>query len=62
MNGDDHVDDPAALSPSKELLVTEDACRLGCYVVSACKLDCLALKLEALYSFETSVTFPVDRA
>jgi hypothetical protein len=34
----------------------EDACLLGCYVVSAGKLDCVALKMEALYSFETPVT------
>ena len=61
LDGDDQLDDPAALSPSKELLGTEDAYLLGCYVVSAVKLDCLAVKLEALYSFETSVTsFPVD--
>ena len=35
---------------------------LGCYVVSAGKLDCLALKWEALYASETSVTFPADAA
>jgi hypothetical protein len=44
------------LYPHQELLGTEDASLLGCSVVSAGKLDCLAMKMEALYSFETSVT------
>jgi hypothetical protein len=44
------------LYPHQELLGTEDASLLGCSVVSGGKLDCLALKMEALYSFETSVT------
>ena len=50
------------LCPHQELLGTEDASLLGCSFVSAGELDCLALKMEALYSFETSVTFPVDTA
>jgi hypothetical protein len=50
------------LYPHQELLGSEDGSLLGCSVVSAGKLDCLALKMEALYSFETPVTFPVDTA
>jgi len=50
------------LYPHQQLLGTEDASLLGCFFVSAGKLDCLALKMEALYGFETPVTFPVDTA
>jgi hypothetical protein len=42
--------------PHQELLGTEDAGLLGCYVVSVGKFDRLALKMEALYSLETSAT------
>lgn len=43
------------LYPHQQLLGTEDASLLGCCVVSAGKLDCLALKMEALSAFEASV-------